>query len=147
MRRLAGGLLLGLLTACAPAVTPRSNLAAQATVQGRQLTVSLVNLGPYDVLLEDRCPRPFTAGYTLLPAATGRSVTNEDQPCLTAPALPQRLRPGERVSAALTLDLPAGTYTLQAWARPKVRLVEKGKPADAVRTLNVATSALTLTLP
>lgn len=145
MNNLAGVLLLGMLTACAPRVTNQSTLAAQAIVQGQLLTVAVMNTGPYDLLLQDGCPRPFAIGYTTLPAAGGRTVTNEDQPCLATTAPPLLWRVGERLTSSMTLALQPGTLTLQAWARPRVRLAPFGKAQGEVRELNVSTPAFTLT--
>ncbi|GMA17386.1 hypothetical protein E5F05_11435 [Deinococcus metallilatus] len=148
MRNVAGILLLGLLTACAPAATtPRTQLAAQATVQGGLLTVTVVNVGPYDVLLEDTCPRPFTIGYNVLPVTGGTSASTEGQPCVAAPLPPRLWRVGEGISSSMTLALSSGTQTLEAWARPQVRLAPGGKAQGAVRTLNVVTPAFTLMVP
>ncbi|GAA5514986.1 hypothetical protein Dcar01_03750 [Deinococcus carri] len=153
MRRSAGVLLAavlgpGLLAACAPTTTAvTTRLAAEASLRGRLLTVTVLNAGPHDLLLEDDCPRPFSVGFTVLPVSSGVAGSSVGQPCV-ALALPPRLwRVGERVSSAMVVDLPAGTHTLQAWARPKVRLTSQGRPVGEVKVLNVVTSALTVTLP
>ncbi|EYB68197.1 hypothetical protein DEIPH_ctg025orf0031 [Deinococcus phoenicis] len=139
--------MLGLLTACAPATTtPKSSLAAQATLQGSQLTVTVVNTGPYDLLLEDGCPRPFTAGFNVLPVPNDLSASNADQPCVASILPPRLWRVGERLSASLTVALPVGTRTVQAWARPRVRLAPGGQPQGDVKVLDVVTPTFTITV-
>lgn len=147
MRNVAGVLLLGLLTACVPAATtPESRLAAQATLQGSRLTVTVVNAGPYTLMLEDGCPRPFPVGYNVLPLPSTLFASSAGEPCV-ATVLPPRLwRVGERLSSSLTVDLPPGTQTLQAWARPRVRLALGGQPQGGVKVLDVVTPAFTVTM-
>ncbi|MBB5233445.1 hypothetical protein [Deinococcus budaensis] len=147
MKRIAGLLMLGVLTACAPAATvPQVRLVSQATVQGRLLSVTLINAGPNNLLLENECPRPFVAGYREVPVAQAAPQPTPAQTCVDVPLAPRSWRVGESITASVTLDLPAGTRTLVAYAAPRVRRVVDGKAQGEYRTVNVETAPLTVTL-
>lgn len=139
--------MLGALTACAPAATvPQVRLVSQAAVQGRLLNVTLINAGPNTLLLENECPRPFVAGYRELPVAQAAPPPAPPQTCVTVALQPRLWRVGESITASVTLDLPAGTRTLVAYAAPRVKRVVEGRAQGDFRTVNVETPPLTVTL-
>ncbi|WP_291424600.1 hypothetical protein, partial [Deinococcus sp.] len=114
-------LTLGLFVSCAPSVSraPETQLHASAELQGHLLTVSLLNMGPNALLLENSCPRPFGIDFLDYPGKEqGALKPQQYDTCWNVNFPPQVWRVGESLSTGVTVDYPAGKHTLRGCLRP-----------------------------
>ncbi|GGM06031.1 hypothetical protein [Deinococcus aerophilus] len=131
--------LLGAATSCAPRVTvPQTQINSAVSVNGRLLTVSLVNAGPRDLLLKNDCPRPFKLNVLDAAEATRPEIKfGQFQTCVASYLPPLPWRVGERISAVVEFPLQLGTRTLEAEASVNVKLASEGTGSDGFRTIQV----------
>ena len=149
MRFLSTICLLGILSACAPTLsTPESRLTGQTTFNGALLSVTVTNEGPYELLLDNTCPRPFglqvsqPQGSVAVAALAQQLATCSD---VKLPA--QRWPVRGTFTAAVVLNLPSGKHELTPTAVVRVQVAPGGKSQGAYRTVRVSAPAVTLTVP
>lgn len=127
-------LAAGLLTSCVlSAKQPTQQFSATTSLQENRV-VTVRNLGPENVWLDpNHCPEEFKVGVQerlpSIPSLIG-------DVCLTILRFPEFWKVGEaKVGLLPNIRLPAGTYTVTAWAEPKIAPNLAGKPGkfDTVR--------------
>ncbi|GGO23926.1 hypothetical protein GCM10008949_12610 [Deinococcus humi] len=137
-RLLLAGLALA-ATSCAPRVTlPQTQISSGVSVNGRLLTVTLVNRGPYDLLLKNDCPRPFSLSV-LDTAKTGQPDLKygQFQVCVASYLPPKPWNIGEQIQAVVEFPQETGLRTLEAQASVNVKLASNGTGPDGFRTIQV----------
>ncbi|GGL66907.1 hypothetical protein GCM10010840_01060 [Deinococcus aerolatus] len=130
-------------TSCAPRVTlPQTQISSGVSVNGRLLTVTLVNLGPHDLLLKNDCPRPFRLSVQDA-ATTGQPELKygQFQVCVASYLPPRAWNIGERIEAVVEFPQDTGLRTLEAQASINVKLASEGMGADGFRTVQVKVPA------
>lgn len=155
MRRVPALLLLasGLLTACAPTLKqPAQQFAATTSLREGRVIVTVTNLGPSNLWLDpNTCPGKFKVEVQerlpyVRPRVEGTEYFLVDT-CLTILYPPELWKVGEtKVGLPTTARLAPGTYTLTAWAEPKVAPDLAGKPGG-FRRVRVQAPAVVLTAP
>ncbi|MBB6016222.1 hypothetical protein HLB42_04520 [Deinococcus sp. D7000] len=141
-RFLLAGLALA-ATSCAPRVTlPQTQISSGVSVNGRLLTVTLVNLGPHNLLLKNDCPRPFSLSV-LDTAKTGLPDLKygQFQVCVASYLPPKPWNIGERIEAVVEFPQETGVRTLEAQASVNVKLASEGTGPDGFRTIQVKVPA------
>ncbi|MDV6375406.1 hypothetical protein [Deinococcus arenicola] len=124
---------------CAPRVTlPQTQISSGVSVNGRLLSVTLVNLGPHNLLLKNDCPRPFKLSVLDM-GKTGQPELKygQFQVCVASYLPPQPWNIGERIQAVVEFPQETGTRTLEAQASINVKLASEGMGADGFRTIQV----------
>ncbi|WP_309572318.1 hypothetical protein [Deinococcus sp.] len=141
--------MVGLLGACAPTLTtPESRVVPQTTFTGSLLSVTLTNAGPYPLVLENTCPRPFEVQVTEPGSGVGASAMAQQlETCSTLKFPPQPWPVGSTVTAAVILNLPTGPHTLQPTAVVRVKVAPGGKATGEYRTLRVAAPGIQFQVP
>lgn len=135
-------ILLGLAlaaTSCAPRVTvPQTQISSGVSVNGRLLTVTLVNLGPHDLLLKNDCPRPFKLSVQDA-GNSGRPEVKygQFQVCVASYLPPRPWNIGEQIQAVVEFPQDTGLRTLEAQASINVKLASEGAGAEGFRTIQV----------
>ena len=133
--------LVGLVlaaTSCAPRVTlPQTQISSGVSVNGRLLTVTLVNLGPHDLLLKNDCPRPFKLSVQDAAASGPELRYGQFQVCVASYLPPRAWNIGERIEAVVEFPQSTGTRTLEAQASVNVKLASEGTGPDGFRTIQV----------
>ena len=149
VRSLKAVLMMGLLGACAPTVTtPESRVVPQTTFTGSLLSVTLTNAGPYPLELENTCPRPFEVQVTEPGSGVGASAMAQQlETCSTLKFPPQPWPVGGTLTAAVILNLPTGSHTLQPSAVVRVKVAPGGKATGDYRTLHVAAPGIQFQVP
>lgn len=129
------------LGACAPAALrpPSSQIFPQMTLQGNTVNVTLINAGPYDLLLENTCPRPFAVNFTEYPGK-GRGGL---EPRQLDTCYDQRLRPvtwkvGESLAVSVPVTYPAGTHTFKAFATVRARVLQPRGVVNNFASMNIS---------
>ncbi|MFK7601409.1 hypothetical protein ACI3L1_04265 [Deinococcus sp. SM5_A1] len=141
-RLLLAGLALA-ATSCAPRVTlPQTQISSGVSVNGRLLTVTLVNLGPHNLLLKNDCPRPFSLSVLDM-GKTGQPDLKygQFQVCVASYLPPRAWNIGERIQAVVEFPQETGLRTLEAQASVNVKLASDGTGADGFRTIQVKVPA------
>ena len=129
------------LAACTPTAMrpPASQVYPQMTLQGNTLNVNLINAGPYDLLLENTCPRPFAVNFTEYPGKDRGGL----QPQQLDTCYEQKLRPitwkvGESLNVSIPVTYPAGTHTFKAFATVRARVVQPRGTANNFASMNIS---------
>jgi len=150
-------LCVALLTSCVPVATaspPR--FAAETRVEGNDIIVTVTNLGPTDLLLENRCPYPFRASvdglpFVKLPPGPLFGQVKNIRACTPLIRPPELWPVGKSRSAYATTyvdeSLPRGIYTLEGWADLRVEFVSGTHPQGDYQTIRVKALPVTVTLP
>ncbi|MFC6666341.1 hypothetical protein ACFP9V_13975 [Deinococcus radiopugnans] len=126
-----------------PRVTlPQTQISSGVSVNGRLLTVTLVNLGPHNLLLKNDCPRPFSLSV-LDTAKTGLPDLKygQFQVCVASYLPPKPWNIGERIEAVVEFPQETGVRTLEAQASVNVKLASEGTGPDGFRTIQVKVPA------
>lgn len=149
MRVLSAACLLGILSACAPTTTtPESRLSAQTTFTGALLSVTVVNEGPYELQLENVCPRPFELQVAQPQGSVAvAALAQQLATCSDVKLPPQRWPVRGTVTAAVVLNLPSGRHEMTPTAVVRVKVAPGGKPQGEYRTLRVTSPTVALTVP
>lgn len=145
-------LLTSLLTGCLPTVAqPQAQLKAVARVEGNVLYLTVTNVGPHELLLDNGCPRPFGVGFTKpvlrVQNSTEASGLHLVQSCLTILLPPEPWPVGTSKTAVIDLPPSQRTWTLNVWAEAEVKLAPGGIPQGAFQTIRVNAPTLTLERP
>lgn len=141
-------LTLTALVACTPMQRPpATHIAPQMTLQGNAVNVTLTNAGPYDLLLENTCPRPFAVNFTDYPGkSAGGLMPRQLDTCAV-----ERLRPvtwpvGQSLNVSIPVTYPAGTHTLKGFATIRARVLQPKGAANNYADMNVNLPDLTFTV-
>lgn len=141
-------LSLGLFVACAPAAQrpPQSQIQATSSMQGHLLTVSLMNVGPHAMLLENSCPRPFALDVLDYPGKdTGAIKPRQYDACWDVNFPAQVWNVGESITTGVTVDYGAGTHTVKSLATVRVKVMINGEPKGDFAPMNVYVPPVTFT--
>ncbi|CAM4233303.1 hypothetical protein DEMA109039_12150 [Deinococcus marmoris] len=117
------------------------------------MAVVVTNLGPSDLWIKSNaCPRDVLVRISeklpnrLLKNYGRLSAVPDICPAIYTP--PELWQVGQTRSGSLAnVRLPAGTYTINAWAEPKFALGMDGGPSQAFQTVKVEAPEVVLTVP
>lgn len=136
------------LAACMPpALRPPSNqVYPQMTLHGNAINVTLINAGPYELLLENTCPRPFAVNFTAYPDKDkGGLEPRQLDTCYEQKLRPVTWKVGESLSVSLPVSYPAGTHTFKAFATVRARVLQPKGVNNTFSSMNISLPELTFT--
>lgn len=149
MRNLLFLPLLGVLAACAPTSQrpPATQIASQMVLQGNLLLVTLTNAGPYNLRLENTCPRPFAVNFVEYPGkGQGALAPRQLETCYDYNLASVVWPVGQSLSVSLPVGSPVGTHTLKAFATVRARVEQPRGVANNYADMNVKLPDLTFTV-
>lgn len=129
------------LAACTPpALRPPSNqIYPQMTLQGNTMDVILINAGPYDLLLENTCPRPFAVNFTEYPGkGRGGLEPRQLDTCYEQNLRPVAWKVGGRLSVSVPVSYTAGTHTFKAFATVRARVLQPRGLINNFASMNIS---------
>ncbi|GAA5533305.1 hypothetical protein [Deinococcus aluminii] len=156
MRRASAAVFLAVvcLASCAPTLRqPPQAFTAITSLREDRVIVTVTNLGPSALWLDpNTCPPKFKVEVQeRLPSVPtwidgGRYIIGDT--CLTILYPPELWKVGETKVGMLAMTrLPSGTYTVTAWAEPKVAPDVGGKSSDQFQTVRIQAPTVLLTVP
>lgn len=129
------------LAACTPtALRPAtSQIYPQMTLQGNTINVNLINAGPYDLLLENTCPRPFAVNFTEYPGKDkGGLEPRQLDTCYEQKLRPVTWKVGENLNLSIPVSYPAGTHTFKAFATVRARVLQPKGQVNNFASMNIS---------
>lgn len=115
-------------------------------MQGHLLTVSLMNVGPHAMLLENSCPRPFALDVLDYPGKdSGAIKPRQYEACWDVNFPSQVWNVGESITTGVTVDYGAGTYTIKSLATVRVKVMVNGNAKGEFAPMNVYVPPVTFT--
>lgn len=136
------------LVACTPTQRPpTTQILPQMTLLGNTLNVTLINAGPYNMQLQNTCPRPFAVNFTEYPGRDKGGIAPGQLGTCSGEKLPsQTWVVGERLSVSIPISYPAGTHTFKAFATVRAKVLQPKGAANDYADMNVSLPPLTVTV-